>query len=79
MNKLREPWRGHPLKTRQQLEILLNNTIAFGSCDGTKAFWQIPIAEESKQYHVMWTPVGHFRFNVLSMGEGRGEPRRGAC
>ena len=69
MNRQREPWRGHPLKDRAQLEMFFLHVVALGMADMFKGFWQCRLHKDSRQYHVMWTPFGHFEWNVLCMGD----------
>jgi site-specific DNA-cytosine methylase len=68
MNRQRQLWRGHPLKTRQQLEMFFLDCIAFGATDMLKGFYQIPIHPDSRHLHCIWTPFGHYQFNCVVMG-----------
>lgn len=40
----------------------------FTELDMTKGYWQLPLAENAKQYTAFATPVGHFQFNVMPFG-----------
>ena len=58
----------HPLPTVEQTLSQISGAKVFSKLDANAGFWQIPLAEESKQLTTFITPNGRFCFNRLPFG-----------
>ena len=58
----------YPIPNTHSRLAQLHGSTHFAKFDLYKGFWQIPLAEESKERTAFTTPMGLFEFNVLPMG-----------
>jgi len=56
----------HKLPSVDQSLAQLNGALVFTKLDARCGFWQIPLAQESRELTTFITPFGRFCFNVLS-------------
>ena len=57
-----------PVADMRTLATYMGGVIWFSVADMKAGYHQLPIHPDSKQYHGLWTPIGKFVYNVLSMG-----------
>ena len=54
--------------TLEEITDMLKGSMYFAVFDSTKSFSHVPLDHESKQLMAMFTPIGVYLYNVLTMG-----------
>ena len=67
LNKFTVPDR-FPMPILSEVLLNLGNAKYFSSIDLKSGFWQIPLADETKELTAFSTPEGHFQFKVMPFG-----------
>ena len=58
----------YPLPVLSEVLNSLGGKKVFSTLDLLSGFWQVPLAEESKELTAFSTPSGHFKFEVMPFG-----------